>query len=335
MTMMFKQPATKKFNIIALTTALSVCVALASSSFAQDYYGNNYQNNSYNPPATQNLPPLQGHVATAPMGSMMMGTFSSSLSSEFARVGDRVSATLGTDLAAGGSIILPAGSQLEGQVMSVQRAGRAGRNGSMDVRFTGARLPNGQQVPLSAKIQTEDGTGLIKGGTGKGRLGKAAVRTGGGAAAGAILGTALGPLSGGSVGRGAIFGTAVGAGSGALYSAFKKGVEAELPAGKPVNIVLDAPLTVNPGAMGASSANQSYGAPSYNQYGSGGGYSQQQYSQPQYNNGQYNNSNTGQYNSGGYSQPQYSQPQYNNNSNSGQYNNNSSQGYTSPYNSQY
>lgn len=247
-----------------------------------------YPQQGYQQPSYQ--APLQGRVVTAPAGSYVTGTLTSPVSSEFARVGDRFTATLGSDLAAGGSVILPAGSQLEAQVVSVTKAGRAGRNGELDIRFTSAIMPNGQRIPMSARIQTEDGTGLIKGGTTAGRIGKAALKTGLGAGLGAALGTAMGPLSGGEVGRGAIYGTAIGGGVGALAAAWQKGADAVLPGGQPLNIVLDQPLTITPPAYGAypqqSYPQQGYPAqsqpypstqsypPSYqpNPYGYGGDY---------------------------------------------------------------
>jgi type IV secretory pathway VirB10-like protein len=213
----------------------------------QQPYNAPYNNSSYG-----QQPPLQGYVMTAPPGTVVSATLSSPVSSDFARVGDRFSATLGSPIASGGNVILPAGSQMEGQVVMVKPAGRAGKNGELDIRFTSALLPNGQRVPLSAKIQTEDGTGIIRGGSTAGRFGRAAVTTGVGAGLGAALGTAMGPLSGGGVGRGAIYGTALGAGMGALGSAFQKGTPAVVESGAPVNIVLDQPLTTSPSSIGPS-----------------------------------------------------------------------------------
>jgi hypothetical protein len=226
-----------------------------------DPYGNytQVQSGQYNYTNSQPSSPLRGYVMTAPAGSVVSAMVSSAISSEYARVGDRFIANLGSPLMSGGSIVLPAGSQMEGQVVMAQAAGRTGRNGELDIRFTSAILPNGQRVPLSARIQTQDGTGILKGGTGTDRLKGAAVKTGVGAGLGAALGTAMGPLSGGGVGRGAIYGTALGAGLGALGSAWQKGQPAVINASQPVNLVLDQPLTVSP-----SSSSSQYGAPMQN-----------------------------------------------------------------------
>lgn len=210
--------------------------------------------------------PLQGYVATAPAGTTVNATFTTPISSEFARVGDRFNATLGSPIVGGSSVLLPAGSQMEGQVVMVRPAGRAGRHGELEIRFTSATLPNGQRIPLSARIQTEDNTGIIKGGSTKGRVGKAALTTGVGAGLGAALGTAMGPLSGGEVGRGAIYGTALGAGVGALGAGLQKGKPAVIETGQPVNVILDQPLTASPSAQDASTYQQvpQYGYPAPN-----------------------------------------------------------------------
>jgi hypothetical protein len=242
-------------------------------------YGNNYGNNSgyqtypqpqtqysqpsYSQPSYNQQAPLQGYVVTAPPGTVMSATLSSPISSEYARVGDRFMATLGSPVAAGNSVILPAGSQMEGQVVMVKAAGHTGRNGELDIRFTSATLPNGQRVPLSAHIQTEDGTGVIKGGSTAGRVGRAAVTTGVGAGLGAALGTAMGPLSGGHVGRGAIYGTVLGAGMGALGSAWQKGKPAVVESNSPINIVLDQPLTSSPSTY-SQTPDQNYYQPQQN-----------------------------------------------------------------------
>jgi hypothetical protein len=244
--------------------------------YPQNNYGG-YGNQSYNNYGqygnSYNSPPLQGYVVTAPPGTVVSASVSSSVSSEYARVGDRFMATLGAPIVGGSNVILPAGSQVEGQVVMARPAGRAGRNGELEVRFTSATLPNGQRVPLSARIQTEDGTGIIKGGTTAGRLGKAGLTTGLGAGLGAALGTAMGPLSGGGVGRGAIYGTTLGAGMGALGAAVQKGSAAVLDSSKPINIVLDQPLTTTP----VDNSGGGYSQPAQNNY-----YQQQPNQQPYY-----------------------------------------------------
>ncbi len=229
--------------------------------------------------------PLQGHVVTAMQGTVVPATTAMSISSETARVGDRVVVTLGAPIASGGSILLPAGTQVEGQVRAVDRASRGfGDNGELDIHFTSAMLPNGQRVALSARIQTEDGTGIIRGGSTKARVGKAVVKTGVGAGIGALSGLVAAAMSGGDKGRATALMVPVGAGAGLLAAGADRGEDAVINAGQPINIVLDSPLTASPYAdYGYQQPNQGY-------YGQPG-YQQQPYGQPYGNQYQQYNTN--------------------------------------------
>lgn len=191
-------------------------------------------------------PQLRGHISTAPPGTTMSTTTSSYVSSDTARIGDPVSVSLGYDVASGGQVVLPAGTQIQGQVVSAIPARRTGRHGELQLRFNRAVLPDGRQVPLSARLVTEDGSGIIKGGTTRGRVGSVAKNTVGGAALGAGLGAIIGGIKGGGraddyLARGAVIGGATGLGR----SAVKRGNEAEIRPGQPIQIMLDQPLTVN------------------------------------------------------------------------------------------
>ena len=114
------------------------------------------------------------------------------------------------------------------------------------VKFTNIVTPYGQMIPISGKIQTDDGTGLIKGGTKAESATEYAKDIAIGTAAGAVAGVIFGPLSGGEVGKGAAYGTAVGAGAGLAKSIWDKGIPATIPAGSVINIVLDQQVTFTP-----------------------------------------------------------------------------------------
>ena len=119
------------------------------------------------------------------------------------------------------------------------------KNGQLQVKFTNIVTPMGQMIPISASIQTDDGTGILKAGTAKDVTKDYVKDVGVGAAAGAALGTAMGALSSGSVGKGAIYGTALGGGIGLGKSLLNKGDNVEIPQNAQLNIVLDQPVTVS------------------------------------------------------------------------------------------
>lgn len=246
---------------LKLTLAVLIASSFVTSAFAQTKpvsttpvrvnsypnYSQNYQpytptySNQYN-----YMPPLQGRVVTIPAGSTLAANTVSTISSEYLTVGDTVNVSLGSDFYAGGSIALPAGSTVEGNVVLAEKAGRTGKNAKLKIKFTSVITPSGQRIPISGKIKTNDETGILLGGTTAGRVGDAAKNAAVGAGVGALMGTIMGPLSGGKVGKGAVYGTAVGGGLGLGKALIDKGGPVEIPAGSPVNIVLDQPATISP-----------------------------------------------------------------------------------------
>lgn len=190
--------------------------------------------------------PLRGRVVVAPAGSRFEVSLVSTLSSEINRVGDIVTATVATPLAVGADVVIPAGSQLIGQVVNAIPARRfkAGAGGVLELRFTSIQTPDGQRYPLSASVDTAQFK--LQAETGGSRLAKGVAKTAVGAGLGAALGTALGAISGGKkgVGKGAWSGAAIGGGLGALGALTSKGSELVLRSGMRLPILLDQSLQV-------------------------------------------------------------------------------------------
>ena len=199
----------------------------------------NYQEQGYNYENNQ----LQGNVTMVPANTVFTATTTSPLNSEVLRSGDGVTMYLSSDFYYGNKLIAPAGSRLNGMVLSSKKGGAASRSGRIEIKFTTLITPYGQTIPISAKVQTDDGTGILKAGTAKDAAKEYAKDVGIGAAAGAVLGTALGALSSGSVGKGAIYGTALGGGMGMLQTVMDKGGNVDIPQGAQLNIILDQPIT--------------------------------------------------------------------------------------------
>lgn len=242
--------------IVASLILSSVTSCMLLPAFSQSYQGtykNNYNssnnayhqnyNNGYN--SNYSMPPLKGNVVVIPAGTVLSATSNNALSSEFLTTGDTVSVSLDAPFSYNGMSALPAGTMVEGNVVFAEKGGLAGKPGKLKIKFTNAITPSGNRIPLSGKLATDDGTGLLVGGTTAGRYVNAAKKGAVGAGLGALIGTFMGPLSGGKVGKGAIYGTAVGGGLGLGSSIISRGTDAVLPAGSPVNIILDQPTSVN------------------------------------------------------------------------------------------
>ncbi|HSA06320.1 MAG TPA: hypothetical protein P5556_04000 [Candidatus Gastranaerophilales bacterium] len=257
-------------------------------SYTQDYGYNNYnqnygnasagnynQNTGYAQPAANynnnvpvqnnyNLPPLQGRLVVVPPGTMISGaTTNRPLNSKNLRIGDRINLMMNMPLYYGGTVALPAGTNIIGNVVMAEAAGRAGKNGQLMIVFNQAITPSGQTFGFSGKIATEDGSGLLKGGTGMDRT-KAIVKdTAVGAGSGALLGLIFSAISGGDKGKGAAIGTAIGGGTGVAKTVIDKGNDVFIQAGEALDIILDSELRVG-GDQGGASPLPS--APSYYGY---------------------------------------------------------------------
>ena len=199
-----------------------------------EYQNQNYNNNN-----------LQGNLVFVPANTMFEAVSMSAISSETASVGDSVSFYLGSDFYYGKNLIASAGSRVNGTIIKAKKGSWGNRNGQIQIRFTNIVTPSGQMIPISASLQTLDGSGILKAGTAKDVTKEYAKDATVGAAAGAVLGTAMGALSGGSVGRGAVYGTAVGGGMALLQNAFEKGGNVEVPQNAQMNIILNQPVTVS------------------------------------------------------------------------------------------
>lgn len=188
--------------------------------------------------------PLRGKVVVAPQGSRFEVTLITTLSSGTNRIGDIVSATVSTPLVIGSDVVIPAGSQVLGQVVNAipARRFRAGSGGVLEVRFTAIQTPNGQKYPISASI--DETQFKLQAETGGSRLAKGVGKTAVGAGLGAALGTAIGAIAGGMPGRGAWSGAAIGGGAGALGALASKGEELLLQSGIKIPIFLDHALQV-------------------------------------------------------------------------------------------
>lgn len=187
--------------------------------------------------------PLQGQVSTVPTGTMIKVAINDTLNSTASQIGEMFTATLAEPVAVGGEIVIPAGSEVVGQITYLEEAGRLGRDAQMDIRFTNIKLPNGQKVPMLGKISTTDKKGVLKGGSLTKQIATAAgigaVTTGGGALAGVGIGSLMG-----SAGGGAVFGTTAGGLFGVGYIFARKGKDVIVPTGTKFNITLEQPLTL-------------------------------------------------------------------------------------------
>jgi type IV secretory pathway VirB10-like protein len=174
-------------------------------------------------------PAPQFFEVTVPSDSVVGLQFDTSLSSESARIEDRVVAHVTRDVRADGRVAIPAGSKVIGAVSLVDRGGRVKEQARLGVRFHTIILADGTELPLQTETIYREGESPTN---------ASAAKVGGGAIGGAILGAILGG------GKGAAIGGAIGAagGSAAVMAGGRKA--AQIAAGSPVTVKVLSPVTV-------------------------------------------------------------------------------------------
>ncbi len=230
---------------VLLLSLNGVVFAGSNFSYQQEQPVNN---NNYNTVAAPQYPQgnvLHGNVVMVPAGTFVKANVTSALSSENLIAGQNVTLSLNNDFYYCGKLVAPAGSYVSGTVVEASKAKHGSMNGKLCIRFNMITTPYGTQIPISAVIKTEDGSGVLVGGTKMDVTKEYAKDLAVGSAAGALSGVVFGALAGGSVGRGAALGTAVGAGGGLVKSVWDKGNDVEIPAGAAIELMLTQPMTVS------------------------------------------------------------------------------------------
>jgi hypothetical protein len=201
------------------------------------------------PPASATVPPVVEPPPTAPpleasrtqeppkprFDEVVVGADSvigvrldSAVSSETARIEDKVTARVSRDVSVDGRTAVPVGSRLEGTVTAVELGGKFRERARIGIRFTSLVIGD-TRIPIETDTIFREGESPAKESTSK--IGASAV-------VGAILGAVVGGKKGAVIG-----GTAGAAGGTAAVMAGGRN-EVTLAAGTPLAVRLTSPATV-------------------------------------------------------------------------------------------
>ena len=208
-----------KSKILALLTAGSLMLSLASPFFAQD---------------TSNIDEI-----TIPEGTEFKLQLHTAINSKTTKAGDRILTTLIDPVAVEDRDVLSKGVRVDGHVGEVRPAARKGKGGFLTIVFDTVELPNGQKVAILGSLtevfSSESGSdpnvgpeGELKG-HGASRKEQAVVIL-----APVAIGAAMGP------------GTAIALGAAGVMAAvlIPRGKQAALAAGSLVGMRLDRDVTL-------------------------------------------------------------------------------------------
>ncbi|HLY19452.1 MAG TPA: hypothetical protein VKR61_19630 [Bryobacteraceae bacterium] len=168
---------------------------------------------------------------TIPTGTRVLLSLTAEVNTKHARDGDRVYLRTASPVAAGGRVVIPRGSDVEGTITHTKAAGKVVGKGELYIRFDQLILPNGVSRDFRARPPGEEGK--VDGHT-KGPDGRTVIE---GAGAGAAVGAITRGLGGAAVGG------VGGALAGVLLSRNQNVV---LPAGTHLEMVLDRDLVFHP-----------------------------------------------------------------------------------------
>ena len=181
-------------------------------------------------PAAPPPPPAPEFVdLTVPPDAVLGLQIERTVSSELARVEDKVDARVTRDVRVSDRVAIPAGSTVRGSVTEVDRGGRVKGKARLAIRFHTIVLADGTQLALKTDPVVREG---------QSPGGESAAKVGGAAIGGAILGAILGG------GKGAAIGGAVGAAGGTAAAMTNDRSPATLSAGTTVTVRMQAPVTV-------------------------------------------------------------------------------------------
>lgn len=188
------------------------------------------------PPPPPRTPPPEPKTATVGVGTSFDVTVNDSLSTQTSKVGDTFTARLVHDVTApGGTVLIPAGAELTGEVTAVEASKEAGRSAVIGLNFQSVTFA-GRTYPVRATV-TDAEVASQRTTSDK----EQAAKIVGGAAAGALLGKIIGKDAKSTIigaAAGAAAGTAIALGTADYAGVIPKGARLTLRLEEPIEVVI-------------------------------------------------------------------------------------------------
>ena len=146
----------KILNYIFLTLLFIVQNAFAQNDFGLSYNSTSSKNTPIEPMSAK-------YTLYVPTGAKISAVLSQDINSNTAIVGQTIAAVLTEDFVYKNNVIASSGSVILGSIVFNRRAGIVGKNAQMQIRYTAIRTPYNNIIPISAVMETNDKTGILKG----------------------------------------------------------------------------------------------------------------------------------------------------------------------------
>ena len=188
--------------------------------------------------------PAPVKTLTVPAGQKLLMQLKSGINTKTAKPGDGVYMETSFPVSIDNTMAIPAGTYVQGVIDNVQRSGRVKGRAEVLFHFTTLIFPSGYTVSVPGSVNDVPGAdntrvvnkeGSVKADGSKGKdVGTIAGPTAQGALIGAIA----------HGGKGALIGSGIGGAVGLAEVLFTRGNEINYPAGTPVEMVLQRPITL-------------------------------------------------------------------------------------------
>ncbi len=190
--------------------------------------------------------------ADIPPGSHVLLRMQNTINSRTSQPGDYVYLQTATPVAAGGAVVVPIGSYVQGVVVEVNRGGRVKGRANLTIRLEKLTLATGQEFKFEPRVASLEGDGggqkitgnegKVQQGSGTGRdVGTVAILAGSGAIIGAMVGRTGGT---GNIARGVGIGAGAGAAVGLATALLTRGRDVDLRQGASLDVVFDQPVAL-------------------------------------------------------------------------------------------
>ena len=185
-------------------------------------------------------------AAEIPKGSHTLLRLVNSISTRTAREGDFIYFRTATPVVAGGAIVVPVDSYVQGVVTHARRSGRVSGNAELAIRIETLTLPTGKVVKMNPTLASVDAEGAdqkvvgkeneVKQGSSRGADAVRIATTGG-------MGAAIGGMADRSW-KGAGIGAGAGSAVGLASVLLTRGREVELRQGTTIDVVFDRAIPI-------------------------------------------------------------------------------------------
>ncbi len=193
------------------------------------------------------LIPLLSPAADIPAGTHVLLKMVNSVSTRTAKAGDQVYLQTASPIAAGGEILIPVGTYVQGTVAEAKRSGRVKGRAEIALHLDTLTFASGKALKIAAphvdsvdsdehgqKVTNDEGT-IKQAGSKLQDAGRIAILAG--------TGAAIGGLATESV-KGAGIGAGVGGAVGVATALLTRGHEVDLRAGSTLDVVFDRPISI-------------------------------------------------------------------------------------------